>query len=56
MCREKSCAKHKGSSAKKPEIETYVDPFQQSEGESISTTQSQTSVSQAISHQSLLTL
>ena len=53
---KKSCAKHKGSSAKKPEIETYIDPFQQSEGESISTTQSQTSVSQATSHQSLLTL
>ena len=53
---EKSCAKHKGSSAQKPKIETYIDPFQQSEGESISTTQSQTSVSQATSHQSLLTL
>ena len=28
---EKSSVKRKGSSAKKPEIETYIDPFQQFE-------------------------
>ena len=47
--------KCKGSSAKKPEIETYIDPFQHTESlnyASMPTTQSQTSVSQATSHQS----
>ena len=46
--------KRKGSSAKKPEIETYIDPFQHTESlnyASMPTTQSQTSVSQATSHQ-----
>ena len=51
--------KCKGSSAKKPEIETYIDLFQQFEKlncASMSTTQSQTSVSQTTSHQSLLSI
>ena len=46
--------KRKGSSAKKPEIETYTDPFQHtgiSDYVSMPTTQSQTSVSQTTSPQ-----